>query len=459
MNYRFLPLAALLLVVITSGAVCRGNVASPASFTMKYWTVYTTQDDITGAITAYNAVYPYAKIELRQFQPDEYEDKLIEAWAKNEGPDIFSLPNSHIGKFHDLIRPLPSTLNVTSVVIQKTFGSSEKVVTPQVLPSISLGELGSIFPQVVTDDVVQTDATTVPGQAADRIYGLPLSLDTLALYYNKDLLSKAKIPLPPASWDELDAQIQKLTLVDIDNNIVQAGIGLGTSTNVPYYFDIVSMLMMQSGAQMVQNRRVSFDLAAKGEAEAPALHALKYYTSFATPGVDWYTWTTDQPDALSSFVTGKTAMYIGYHHDLASIQAQAPNLRFDIAPAPQVDITNPVNYANYWIETVSVNSTHPDAAWAFIQDLTTNPVLTKAYADTTKKPAALKSLIATQQEDFVLNIFDTQALTARTWYTGKKPEETEQAFADMITLVLEGRLDVGQAVKNTAEKVQLTYEN
>ncbi|MDP3971079.1 MAG: extracellular solute-binding protein [bacterium] len=449
----------LLSLLIFSGAICKSKDTSPSTIVLKYWSVVNSDADLRGAFDAFAVKYPYIQVEYRQLNIQNYEDELISAWAQGEGPDIFSIPNSHLGKFEDLIEPMPATIAITSVETKESLGQKELVVTPQTLSTISVQQLGSSFPQVVSDDVVMVHKATSKDKATEKIFALPLSMDTMVLYYNKDMLSQAKIALPPETWDQFVEQVPRLTLVDIDNNIIQSGAALGTSNNIPRSFDIISLLMLQNGAVMTSGSNVTFQTDLKERrGYNPGNQAVEFYTSFANPDVEWYSWNADQSDALESFIDGDTAFYFGYHYDLKQINNRAPNLNFDLAPMPQVNINNNINYANYWLETVSINSKVTDEAWALIEAITTENAKVKKYLTATKKPSALKTLLEEQKEDYVLSVFADQSLTAQSWYAGSQPKEVEDQFADMITIINEGRLDVNTAVKNTASKVALTYD-
>ena len=59
-------------------------------------------------------------------------------------------------------------------------------------PSLSLGQVRDLFVDVVSKDVILED---------NKIYGLPLSVDTLAMFYNKDLLNNAGISEAPKYWN------------------------------------------------------------------------------------------------------------------------------------------------------------------------------------------------------------------------------------------------------------------
>ncbi len=453
----FVLVVALIGLTLT-GASCGNSSKVPESLELQYWTIETEQADIDPVLTGFQKTHPYVEIEVRKFTLEEYENKLIEAWSHNEGPDLFSIPNHHLGKFKTYIKPLPANLAITSVTQKDSFAKKQTIVTPETIKGVSPQKMASLFPQVVTHDVVLEDPND---DNTKKVYAMPLSLDTLVLYYNKDLLSRTSIAMPANNWDDFHKQAgaPKLTLIDINNTIVQAGASLGTCNNITLCFDILSLLMMQNGVTMGNESNIGFaDADPKDKKSFPGVHAVEFYTSFANPKAEWYSWNADQPDAFEAFSTGRVAYYFGYFYQLDQLRKKAPNLNFDIAPVPQINANNPVNYANYWLESVSNNSKHPNEAWAFLQMLATDETAAKTYNDAVKKPAALNSLIKTQQEDFTLAIFANQVLTAKSWYTGQDPNQAKVIFSEMIDQINKGTIDAETAVKNAATKIALTYQ-
>ncbi|EKE01266.1 MAG: hypothetical protein ACD_21C00181G0003, partial [uncultured bacterium] len=196
MKRSVFALALLCVGLIVSGAVCRSSGKQPDPIVLKYWTVYNSQEDVKSVTDAFVVNHPYVSFEITQLEPDQYEDKLIQAWAEGNGPDIFSLPNSHIGAFQDLIAPLPLTTSVATVTTTKTLGGKDTVVATTAKSSTSAREVSALYPQAVYDDVVKLNSKATKDEPPEQIYGLPLSFDTLVLYYNKDLLDKANIPVP-----------------------------------------------------------------------------------------------------------------------------------------------------------------------------------------------------------------------------------------------------------------------
>ena len=138
------------------------------------------------------------------------------------------------------------------------------------------------------------------------------------------------------------------------------------------------------------------------------------------------------PEALEAFTQGRVAFFFGYAYQQPALNNH-PELRWGVAPIPQADaVNNRVNFANYWVETVSKKSTHQNEAWDFVQ-FATRAEAAKNYLKVAQKPAALRSLIDGQKSDPFLSSFAGELLTAKSWYKGKDVGLAEQAMADMIT--------------------------
>ena len=92
---RYFILLILSVFIITTGFGCRWDITPKEKvrpITLEYWGVWDTQAQLAPLIASYQAVHPTIKINYRNFRYDEYEKKLIEAWADDRGPDIFALP-------------------------------------------------------------------------------------------------------------------------------------------------------------------------------------------------------------------------------------------------------------------------------------------------------------------------------------------------------------------------------
>lgn len=456
MKKSILGIFLIIISLTTIGALCSNNGKVPAKFSLIYWSPEHNEEDIASAISGFETLYPYVDVQYKKYNYDEYEDMLINSWAKGQGPDVFSLPNTDVKKYYDLITPLPAAVSVTTVETKSTLGKKDTVVNTVSQKCLSVSELRNQFIDTVASDVIFSHQGAKESTVKDKIFGIPLATDSLALFYNKDLLNQAGITTAATNWQEIVDQTKLLTKIDKDNNIIQSGIAMGTSNNIDNYFDILSILMMQYGAQMTDdNNRVTFDMGIEGEQRVPSQQALDFYSKFAMPDWETYTWNSQQNNALEAFASGQLGYYIGYHYNLEQIKKMAPNLNFDIAALPQINAGNKINYPSYWLESVSVNSKHQDMAWAFVQYLT-NQDNSEKYLTSAQKPAARRELLAGQNDDYELSIFAEQALTAKSWYHGKDSTAAKNLFATMIDQALANTLPIADIIGSTARKIELT---
>lgn len=459
---KFFTFLLVGVVLVTTGAGCFGGgstgTASAAKITLKYWRVFDTQDTMKDIIAAYRVLHPNITIDYKIFRPEEYETELIKALAKGEGPDMFSVHNAKMGEFKDLLTPMPSTLNVSYLVTKGTL-RKETVLEARQEATPSQKAFKQNFVDAVASDVIM-DYQPDPKQAAtSRVFGVPYAVDTLALFYNKALLNAAGIAEPPKNWDEMLTDVPKLTKIDANGKITQSGAALGTTKNVESMADILSVLMMQNGTPMEDDRgRVAFDTVPQGTPRdvQPGLDAVRFYTDFANPTKEVYAWNADFPSSREAFANGQTAFYLGYSFDVPLIESAAPKLDYGIAPLPQIAGGKQVNIANYWAEGVSKTSKNADYAWNFLL-FAAGPDNVKSYLTNAKKPTALRALISDQLEDETLGVFASQLLTAETWYHGADADATGKALQNLADTILGGTDEPEKALSQAARVVGQTY--
>ncbi|MFA5070294.1 MAG: extracellular solute-binding protein [Patescibacteria group bacterium] len=462
---KYLIIGALFLAIVAPLALAfiyRGNKVTPKSVTLNYWIVEDDPTDYAAVVQAYQAVHPYVKFNFVKVKLEDYEKNLINALARDAGPDIFSLPNTWLKKYQDIILPLPNQTRVAWYETKKNIIGQSVNVKYATSASINLAELSSNYIDVVQKDVVLTDSSGLA-----KIYGLPYSVDTLGLYYNEDLLNNAHLPAPAKTWQELVIQCSKLTLLDQQNNILQSCIALGLSSNIKNYFDILSLIMMQNGTQMLtaDGKKVSFSQGV--EAGDLGVRALDFYTGFTDLNKETYSWNSKQPESLDAFISGKSAYYLGYLSEKELIQAGAPGLNLGITEIFHINIDgtdrvlnpagNPVqiNYGGYWVETVAKKTKAPNEAWDFIQVLAREK-RNITYVATTGKISPLKSVLQEQIKNPDLQVWANQALTAQSWYKGRDASLAKDYFKEMIDSVALEEADLGQAINLAAQKIEKT---
>lgn len=450
-------LSLLIAFILTSGFGCKAPSADTKEamtpLTLTYWRVFDGPDAFEEIITKYKALHPFITIEYRKLRYEEYEAELLNAMAEDRGPDLFSIQNTWLKKYQSKLEPMPDSITMAYPVVQ---GVVKKEVVPELrtTKSLSLKELKDNFVDAVSYDVLMEDG---------KIYGLPLSVDVLAMYYNRDLFNNAGISQVPQYWNKEFLQtIKKLTKQDPKRGLIQSGVALGGHSNINRFSDILSVLMMQNGAIMMEGQTVLFNSVPafiKNTGYNPGLEALRFYTDFANPTKESYTWNNELPNSLEMFISGNLAIMFGYAYDLATIKAQAPKLNFSIAKLPQIEGNPPtnINFANYWVEVVSKKSKHTKEAWDFIQFMT-KAEQAQSYLDKTKKPTALRSLVEKQKTDDELGVFADQVLTAKSWYKGKNVQAAEEAIKEMINSTLTNNTieKIRDIINTGASKVQQT---
>lgn len=439
---KFLPIAAITLLLAGAGCNLSGGGASstpPKPVTLEYWRIQDDQDTLADQIAAYKKLHPNVDIVYRKMREEDYEKILLEAFAENRGPDIFSIPNTWMGAWRAKINPIPKEITVSA----QTVNAEKKIVTvKQKKNGMTILEMRNRYVEGITKDLIRPYVETVGKPAVDRIWGIPLSADTLALFYNRDILKKGNFEAPPATWRDVQEYATKLTILDTpaDNQpteaIKQSGAAIGTARNIDNHVDILASLMMQNGAAMADEFSGTatfgrYTPESRGKPYPPGMEALMFYQSFSYPATPSYAWNNDMPQALDSFVSGTTAFFFGFPSDIKKIRDRAPKLDFGIAPIPQVDPSKPAVVLHYPVEVVSKQTDQPDEAWDFLHFIS-NEEQVGPYLTAAKRPTALRNLINGQLTEPDIAPFAGQVLTARAWYLGNDYSKVKDAFTLMI---------------------------
>lgn len=464
MNKKLLIILMLFSLILTSGFGCRLESTAVQKamepITLNFWRVYDGPDAFEEIIKDYNAMHPYITINYKKLRYDEYEKELLDSLAEDRGPDIFCIHNTWMRKYQNKLAPMPDKTTTVYPTVQGTI-KKEVVNELRTSRSLTIPEIKNLFVDVVYDDAVIPVVTGENGEITEKVYALPLSVDTLAMFYNKNLFNNAGVAEPPAYWNsEFQSDVKKLTRQDGKGNIKQAGTALGGSSNIARQSDILSILMMQNGAVMMDDGgKVLFDQVPddfRDQHYNPGLEALRFYTDFADPSKEVYSWNKSMENSLDLFMKGQVGMMFGYSYFIPQIKAQAPKLNYGISKLPQIEGNDKqANMANYWLEGVSAKSLHVNEAWDFVQFMT-RETEAKKYLAITDKPTALRSLVNGQIENKEADVFAEQILTAKSWYRGVDVAAMEKIFANLTDAVIAGEDRIENSLSLAARQVQQT---
>ncbi len=410
------------LVFLSAG--CGGGPTKDPKVTLKIWKPFVDSDKMKDLIQGYHKLHPNVTIEYTKKNIETYQTDLLNALATGKdgnGPDIFSINNTWLPEYLDKVTPAPDKL-------------------------YTLKEYKDSFVDVVSNDFVRDN----------KIYGTAMWVDSLALYYNKDLLGTAGIATPPTTWDELARDSRKIASQNAEGYFDRSGVAMGTYQNVNRAVDVVYLLMLQAGtvpwSSDGRTPKFASPIQRNGKNFNPGVVGMEFYTSFADPSSDNYTWNSDSDYSVDAFANGRAAFLYGYSYTRAQIDAKAPNLNYDVAPAPQYDLSQPsVNYASYFGEVVSkqaVDRKTAAAAWDFLKYATGKKVLDSYYAKD-KEPSSRRDLIELQTQDLEIGVFAHANLTAKSFY-----KVDEAKFDDLFATAIEDVLFRGQSISNSLSKVQ-----
>ena len=418
----------ILAVVFTAQACGLGPKDTGPKVELVWWKVFDDDRQVRSLIEAFEKANPNVSVRFVQKNIETFEDELIDALAAGQGPDIFSVHNDWLPKHRDKMTPAPAAI-------------------------LGLRELRQDFIEVLETDLV----------SGDQIYALPLSVDVLALYYNKDLLRSAGIALPPSSWQELVNIVPRLTRLDSLGNFQRSGVALGTADNINRAADILSLMMLQNGTPIFgkDRRGAEFDKDvrdANGDVYSPGVRALEFYTQFAQPSKTIYTWNARNNNSIDAFASGQAAMIFSYSYLAETLREKAPFLNYGVARVPQLNGANlRVNFANYWAEGVSKQSKNPQIAWQFLKFITSREIL-PAYYEGVKQVSPRLDIIEDQIADPEIGVFAENALTAKSFY---KPDNdaVENIFLQMINDVVLRHISADDAIGAGVQKVNLLLRN
>jgi multiple sugar transport system substrate-binding protein len=341
-----------------------------------------------------------------------FESELVEALASSKGPDAVIMDQSLLEKHREKIYPLPYE-SFTAREFKDTF--------------IQGGELFL---------------------GTDGAYALPVLVDPLVMYYNRDVLNASGWSEPPKVWSDFVAPTKPLTLLDEKGNVTRSALAMGTYGNVNHAKEIIALLLLQAGNPLTSHD-ANGDLIPRlgdnlGYIEVPAEAAVSFYNQFADPTKTTYSWNNAQPSAEEAFIGGTLATYLGYASELDNLRAKNSHLNLDVTIVPQRDRLTRVSYGQ--IYAVAVMKTSPKVMTALqaaliMSQKTWSGALSKAL----DLPPARRDLLGAGNLDPFPAVFYAAALSAQSWLD-PNPTLTNTVFREMIVGVATGKSKVNDAV-------------
>lgn len=381
--------------------------------TITYWRTWDGTAVFDQILADYKKLHPNVTVNLVNLDFDSYDQKLAEAASTGQLPDIFTVRNDWLARYKTASTPAPTSV-------------------------FTLADYKKIFAPLAIRDLI-TD---------NQISGLTYALPTLGLFYNPQLLAASGITSPPTSWEEVASDAPKLTHKN-GNTIAQSGIALGTAS-ILHSTDILSLLMMQNGATMTDQPPTQATFAqADSKNYYPGAAAVEFYTSFASPTKQVFSWDDSLGYDVAAFAKGKVALMINYPFKALEVNQINPSLNYKTASLPQIKGAVPINYSEYWVELVNKKSPQAEISWDLLRFIASKQELAK-FTKPALRPASRLDLAHNQESDSALGPFAKQVPSAADWYRGDN-YAIDKIFANLMSKVLTGQSSVDATAAAAAQ--------
>ncbi|KQX48910.1 extracellular solute-binding protein [Paenibacillus sp. Root444D2] len=405
---------------IAPQAAATTTASNDEKVTIEYWQYqYPAKVElITKLIDDFQKKYPNITVKQTNFPYDQYNEKVATLVPAGKGPDVINLYYGWLPKYvsSGFLQPLPDSV------------FSEEKIKSEFFPFVETAKLNG------------------------KYFAIPTAVRTLALFYNKDLFTKAGLDpsKPPATWDELITYGKKLTEKDKNGQFVVEGIAWQPGAQLHHWFR--DALIYQAGGKDISDdrRQILWN-------ESPAgLEAFKYLIDLSlvhqVGTKDFYN------DDITAFKGGYAAMNIDGSFQLGGIKKDAPNLNYAIAPLPSYK--DKATQVSFWANAITKNvqGKKLEAATAFLQFLTSKEVQEQWAEKVGELPA--KKEVALQDKytkDEKLGPFISQLSYAHAHYFVDEKLEKDY-FTQAVDEVVLNKVPYEKAYNDLVKKTQKLFD-
>jgi ABC-type glycerol-3-phosphate transport system substrate-binding protein len=417
----------ILLLLLVLSLASRGGTGSTTTPTarnvsLQFRGAFLPSEAIQPLIDEYQTLNPTIKIE--------YADK----WPEGAYKDASQIYKSEINR---VLRENDS-VNIPDIYMVNNSWAGDYEKYSKASNNLDFQTFNSIFyPAAATDF------------AADgkNVYGVPLWMDTLAILYNKDILSSKSILEPSTNWVEFKRQAQTLTTKE-GATIKVAGFAAGNLENVSYGFELANILLLQNGVEMLNaQKQPTFGTFSE------AVPAIQYFQSFVRDSNS--TWNATMQNDSAAFLESKVAMIAApsyrYRDILKYNQGYNINLNIGVSQIPQITGQSQeiINFADYWGAMVSDARGNSTFAWDFLKWLTQPEQLRKLSDNVATSTSSFgllyprRDMAQILQTDPDLAVYNESLPFAQSWYmvNGTKVRE------EFATILNSGGINASQVTQ------------
>ena len=359
---------------------------------------------------AINEIEANIKITYEQKRETSLGSELVGALAGDYGPDLVILPYGKFIDYREYLYPVPYDYFSERDFRDTYVEQAELYLTEE-------GELA-----------------------------LPLLIDPIVMYWNKDIFSAQAVSQVPIIWDEFKTLAPSMTIRD-DIKIIRSTIPFGQYANVNHAKDIISMLIMQAGAPIVSadKGKLTVNVNEKIDSVYPATAAIEFFMEFSNSALPTYSWNRSLSSSKEMFIACDSAVYFGYASETEEIKKTNPHLNFDVAMVPQVRESGRKLTFGRMNGVAILKKNNNKTGSLYAARLITSGTIAEKLSQELQLPPAHRGLLSQKPGGIYLPVFYDSAIISKSW-PDPAPNETDKIFEDAIEGILSSRYSVDVAV-------------
>jgi multiple sugar transport system substrate-binding protein len=380
----------------------------PATGTIEVWAMGAEGDMLGDFVAAFEEENPDADVKVTPIPWDAAHDKLANAIAAGNTPDVSLIGTTWMGEFAEAggLEPTPEGL------------------------------------------VDEADFFEGPWQSTvvgDTSYGVPWYVETRVLYYRRDLAEEAGWSEAPKTWDELKqfaTDLQDKAGVEYGINL-QPGQTGSWQTMLPFAWS--------NGASLTDDAGTEYTI------DSPEMtEALEYYRSFFDEGLAGPTRLLDAGELESGFAKKTFGAFVSgpWHTGLVE-DAGVSEDEYAVAPLPGKDSAPGTSFVGGGNLAVFADSDNKESAWKLVQWFADPAVQQDFYEEVGSLPSVQAAWESGElAEDPQLQVFGEQLGSTMAPPSVPTWEQVAAAIDSDIEKATKGATSVEQAVSHMQSQAE-----
>ena len=316
-------MSKLSILKATTLALTLALASSAQAATLQFWKFGTPEEAankaLQGWVDQWNKENPETQVALKVFPFNDYTGPVLTtAFAAGNGPDVFwASPGTFL----------------------------------QYVSSGIAADLSSLFTPALRKDLLPAavQAVTVNGKP----YAMPFEQEPVALFYNKDILAKYKLPVPK-SWNDVLRASKVLKAANVTPIVIEPA--PGAYQNFTWY-----PFLWETGANAADATLSNATMNTPGVAKA-----LDFWRTLIQQGYAPRTASDGTNNiAATPFASGKAAMIVDGMWAIGALNQMSKKVNYGVTTLPTPTGRNPVTVYGGWTQVVNAKSQNVEAAKKF----------------------------------------------------------------------------------------------